>query len=136
MRKLILDTGPLIALLDQSESSHEKCVSFLKIFNGMLITTEPVVTEAMYLLNQSIHFQKACVDFIMKADVQIVPIVQKTLLKVIALMEKYSDLPMDYADATLVSLAGETSISEIFTLDKRGFETYRWRKNKFFTLYP
>jgi hypothetical protein len=51
-------------------------------------------------------------------------------------MEKYEDIPMDFADATLVSLAEEIDLSEILTLDRRGFGTYRMRGKTAFKIWP
>jgi predicted nucleic acid-binding protein len=51
-------------------------------------------------------------------------------------MEKYRDIPMDFADATLVCLAEETGINKIFTLDIRGFSAYRFREKKVFIIFP
>ncbi len=51
-------------------------------------------------------------------------------------MEKYHDLPMDYADATLVALAEESETDHVFTLDRKGFSTYRLRGGKTFLLLP
>ena len=50
MRNVLLDTGPLVALLDRSERSHQRCIDFLRTLEGRLVTTEPVLTEALYLL--------------------------------------------------------------------------------------
>lgn len=136
MRKLLLDTGPLVALLDRSEATHNACVAFLKTFHGQLLTTEPVITEAMYLLSDSVAFQRTCIDFLVAGQVQIVPASYANLQRVIALMETYHDIPMDFADGTLVAIAEALHLSEVFTLDRRGFATYRFRKTKPFRIYP
>lgn len=49
-------------------------------------------------------------------------------------MEKYADTPMDFADATLVLLAEALEVYEVFTLDRRGFSTYRTRERRAFRL--
>ncbi len=102
MRNMLLDTGPLVAILDRSERNHVRCVEFLKSYRGRFITTEPVLTESMYLLNHSISAQRACIDFILKGGATLFPLSTKTLTRCIELIEQYSDLPMDFADATLV----------------------------------
>jgi hypothetical protein len=51
-------------------------------------------------------------------------------------MENYRDVPMDFADASLIALAEERKITEVFTLDRRGFTTYRIHSRKIFTIYP
>ena len=101
-----------------------------------MYTTEPVLTETMYLLGPSFKAQRACIDFILKNGATLVPQSSTSLARASALMEKYHDVPMDFADATLVVLAEETGINEVFTLDLRGFLTYRIHGKKSFTIRP
>lgn len=136
MHNAILDTGFLVALLDKSENNHEHCVAFFKSFKGSLLTTEPVLTEAVYLLGPSIAAQKACITFILKGGATLVPQSPESLSRGIALMEKYKDIPMDFADATLVVLAEEAEIAEVLTLDMRGFNSYRIHGRKAFNVFP
>ncbi len=136
MRRLLLDTGAYVALLDRSERNHARCADFLKNFSGALLTTEPVLTETLYLLNPEVRAQKAAVEFILKGGAVLVPQSLESLSRAIALMEKYKDTQMDFADATLVVLAEEMGINEMFTLDHRGFNTYRIHGRKAFTLWP
>ena len=136
MRNIILDTGAFVALLDKSERNHERCVIFLKELKGKLITTEPVLTETIYLLGPSFKTQKTCIEFILSGGATLVPQSMESLSSAIALMERYKNIPMDFADATLVSLAEETGINEVFTLDKRGFSAYRIHGKSAFTIWP
>ena len=132
----ILDTGPWVALIDRSESRHTECVQWLKNFSGRLYSTEAVLTEVLYLLNFSIIAQCAALDFILESVVEIVPASIKSLKKTKSLMEKYADLPMDFADATLVCLAAETGMQHIVTFDKKDFAIYKLSKKKSFTIMP
>lgn len=136
MREIILDTGPLIALLDRSEQSHGACMEFFRGVSGRFVTTEPVLTEVVYLLGPSFAMQKPAMEFILKGGAEVVSQTQLSLQRAMLLMEKYRDVPMDFADATLVALAEERKTSEIFTLDRRGFVTYRIHSRKTFTIYP
>ncbi len=136
MCKAILDTGFWVALLDQSERNHERCVELFKEFKGHLFTTEPVLTETIYLLGFSIRPQRVCIDFILKGGATLVPQSPTSLARCVTLMEKYRDLPMDFADATLVVLAEEIKTDEVFTLDKRGFNTYRLGRRQRFNIQP
>ena len=136
MGSIILDTGAFVALLDRSEAGHKLCVSFFSTFRGGLYTTEPVLTETLYLLGPSVKAQRACIDFIIKSGAILVPQSPSSLARAAALMEKYHDVPMDFADATLVVLAEETGIHEIFTLDLRGFQVFRILGKKPFTIRP
>jgi len=134
--KAILDTGPWVALIDKSESKHDICVRWLKNFSGKLYSTESVLTEVLYLLNFSIKAQTAAIDFVLKSVVEIIPSSVESMKKVKILMKKYSDLPMDYADATIVCLAMDTVIYNIITLDQKDFNIYKFKKKQSFVIMP
>ena len=136
MHSVILDTGVLVALLDRSEKNHSQCVELLKEFKGRLITTEPVLTESVYILGPLIMAQKKCIEFILRGGAALVPQSPASLSRAVSLMEKYKDIPMDFADATLVTLAEEMSIHEVFSLDRKGFNAYRIHGKKPFTMLP
>jgi len=136
MREIILDTGPFVALLDRSERSHGTCATFFKETEGRFITTEPVLTEVVYLLGPSFAMQKPALEFILRGGAEVVSQTPQSLQRALQLMEKYRDVPMDFADATLVALAEERRVREVFSLDRRGFMTYRIHSRKTFALYP
>jgi len=136
MRNVLLDTGPLVALLNRSQNNHERCVDFFRDFKGRFFTTEPVLTEALYLLNATIRSQRNCIEFILQGGATLVPQSIESLSRAAILIEKYRDVPMDFADATLVVLAQEMEIDEIFTLDIRGFSTYRITGKRTFNVWP
>jgi len=127
----ILDTGPWVALIDRSESKHGICVQWLKNYSGKLYSTEAILTEVLYLLNFSVKAQTAAIDFVLKSVVEIIPSSVESLKKAKNLIKKYSDLPMDYADATIVCLAMDTGIHDIITFDQKDFNIYRVKKRPF-----
>jgi predicted nucleic acid-binding protein len=127
----ILDTGPWVALIDRSESKHDICVQWLKNYSGKLYSTEAVLTEVLYLLNFSVKAQTAAIDFVLKSVVKIIPSSFESLKKAKNLIKKYSDLPMDYADATIVCLAMDIGIHNIITFDQKDFNIYRVKKKPF-----
>ena len=132
----LLDTGPWAALIDKSETMHKKCFKWLQDFSGELYTTEAVLTEVIYLLNFSTTAQLSALDFVLKGAINLVPSTKYSLKRVRKLMDKYSDLPMDFADGTLVAFAEETGLLNICTLDKKDFSLYRLSKNRSFVIYP
>ena len=132
----IIDTGPWVALIDRSESRHAECVQWFKNFSGRLYSTEAVLTEVLYILNFSITAQCAALDFVLESVVEIVPASTKSLKKIKNLMKKYADLPMDFADATIVCLATDTGMQNIVTFDKKDFAIYKLSKKKSFTIMP
>ena len=134
--QVLLDTGPWVALIDKSETMHTKCFKWLQGFSGELYSTEAVLTEVMYLLNFSPAAQLSALDFVIKGAVNLVPSTKDSLQRVEKLMDKYSDLPMDFADATLFALAEETQVFNICTLDKKDFTLYRLSTNRSFMIHP
>lgn len=133
---VILDTGPWVALIDRSETMHEKTVAWLREFEGNLYSTEAVLTEVLFLLDFSVRAQGSAIDFVTRSVVDLVPSSPESLAAVKRLMRKHSDLPMDYAAATIVALAMETGIDQVATFDRRDFSVYRLTRNKVFTLLP
>jgi len=134
--RVLLDTGPWVALIDRSEKRHIECASWLEKFEGELYSSEAVLTEVLYLLNFSLKAQTAAIDFVLHRAVTLVPPSLESLNRVKLLMEKYHNVPMDYADATLVCLAEDLLIADIVTLDKKDFGIYRLPSNRFFQILP
>ncbi len=132
---ILIDTGPIVALFDKEDDSHAACHNIVKNINSPLITTIPVLTEAFYLLSFSWHIQDDLWGFVTQGNLQIYNF-DRTLLKTCReLMKQYHDLPMDFADASLVAAADAENINTIFTLDM-DFKIYRTKKNRHFKLLP
>ena len=134
--ELLLDTGAFVALVDKSERRHADCVAVLEGWNGAIVTTEAVLTETLYLVGPRWQAQKVCMEFLLRGAFVMVPASQASLARVAALMEKYRNVPMDYAAATLVALGEELGTDQVFTLDRRGFSAYRLNQRKTFQLMP
>ena len=134
--ELLLDTGAFVALVDRDEKAHADCVAALESWNGLIVTTEAVLTETLYLVGPQWRAQKTCLEFILRGAFQSVPSSPASLKRVSALMEKYRNVPMDFADATLVVLGEEIETDWVFTLDRRGFSTYRLNRNRAFQIIP
>jgi uncharacterized protein len=134
--RVILDTGPWVALIDRSEERHAECLRWLEEFKGEIYTSEAVLTEVLYLLNFSLQAQTAAIDLILQGLIIPVPASLASLKRAKRLMEKYHDSPMDYADATLVCLAEDLEIREIVTFDKRDFTIFRLPSGRSFIILP
>ena len=133
--ELILDTGALVGLLDRSQSVHEACVEFYRSWAGSVVTTEAVLTESIHLLSGTRGGGIASLDFVLRGGVILLPSTDMSLQRCRNMMEKYADLPMDFADATLVVIAEELNTDLVFTID-RDFELYRIRGRKQFRIVP
>jgi hypothetical protein len=134
--ELLLDTGAFVALVDRDEKTHEDCVAALEGWTGPIVTTEAVLTETLYLVGPQWRAQKTSLEFILRGAFQLVPSSPTSLKRVSALMEKYRNVPMDFADATLVALGEELETDRVFTLDRRGFSAYRMNRNRAFQIIP
>ena len=135
MRAVLVDAGPLVALLDRSDPDHQACRSALTAIRDPLATVWPAVTEAMYLLGRvSWPAQDALWELL--EEVRILPLETRDARRMRALMEKYRSLPMDLADAALVAVAEREMIRSIFTLDGRDFGVYRPARIGRFAVIP
>ena len=122
---ILLDTGPIVALIDASDSEHERCSHIAAKLEHPAWTVWPVVTEAMHLLSDSWAGQAGLWDRIQTGRIKLLPLDEADHSRLRQLMEKYNDLPMDLADAALVRVAEREKIRRIFTLDRRDFSVYR-----------
>ncbi len=134
--ELLLDTGALVSLLDRSQTHHLKCRRAFADWTGPVVSTEAVLTEATHLLAGVQGGRAACVDFFLSGGAVLVPSTPTSLQRVRKLLDKYADLPMDFADATLVALAEELDCTSVFTTDRTDFSVYRLKGRKPFRMVP
>src|SRR5262245_60388336 len=131
---VLVDAGPLVALLDAADPDHEACVETLKKIREPLVTVWPALTEAMYLLGRSWLAQKALWSRLETQALTLAALDERDAPRMRELMEQYRDLPMDFADAGLVRVAERESLAEIFTLDKKHFSIYRPGRRRRFSI--
>ena len=132
MQSTLIDAGPLIALFDKSDSYHERAVSFLKVGQGHLISTWPVITEVSHMLDFSVKTQINFLTWINRGGLQIFELEFYHLIRIIELSEKFSDVPMDLADASLMVASEAKEITKIASVDS-DFYVYRSIRNKYLT---
>ncbi len=133
MKCWLIDTGPLVAYLDARDPAHESVAVCLDSYSGQLATTSAVITETMHFVADDPRGPRLLAEFITASGAQVYDFSQAPALRTAAtLMEQYADTPMDYADATLVLLAGQLGVRIILTLDRRGFSTYRTHRQQAF----
>ena len=125
MRGVLVDAGPLVALIDKGDQHHARCVEALRLIREPLMTVWPALTEAIYLLGDSWPAQAALWEMVESGAVELLPLDAGDLRRMAELMEKYRDRPMDLADAALVRVAERERIRQVFTLDQRDFRAYR-----------
>jgi hypothetical protein len=117
-------------------SPDGRSTSFFHAWDGPVVSTEAVLTEATHLLGRVQGGRAACAGFFLAGGAVIVPATPASLRRCRELIEQYADLPMDYADATLVSLAEDLSTDLVLTTDARDFGVYRIRRRGRFRVVP
>ena len=125
---VLADTGYWLALANSRDRWHEAAIAATRRLDETLVVTWPVITETCHLLLSRLGV-RAELRFIeqMSRNVEIHEIGQGRLDIVHALMEKYANLPMDLADASLVVAATELGEGRILSTDQRDFDAYRWK---------
>jgi uncharacterized protein len=117
VKNTLIDAGPLIALFNKNDKYHEKIKEFIKNYKGLLTTSWPVITEVCHMLDFNVNAQIDFLKWIKLGGLKVEDIETKEIDKIIKLSEKYSDIPMDLADATLVVISERLGIKEIITID-------------------
>lgn len=117
MKNTLIDAGPIISLFDKDDYYHDIIKSFLKNFKGKLFTTWPVITEVSHMLSFNLSVQISFFEWLNRKAVSIINIEFEHLERIIELSKKYSDVPMDLADSSLIVISEMTGITEIITID-------------------
>jgi len=133
---VLVDAGPLVALLHREDRDHEPCLEVFKQLREPMLTTWMPMTEAMYLLEFSPPAQGALLEMVERDAIRVLPIESGDLPAIRGLMHQYADLPMDFADATLVHVANRENVRIVFTLDRRDFSVYRLSRRRSLTIIP
>jgi predicted nucleic acid-binding protein len=131
----LTDASALVALLDPDERHHARCVATVKSLRGLLLTTWPAFTEAMYLLGRNKGWPAQSALWRLIQEGVLVVAQQPASTRIANLMEQYRDLPMALADASLMDLAQERDATVIFSLDN-DFHLYRMPKGGVLQLLP
>jgi predicted nucleic acid-binding protein len=132
----LIDTGAILALLDRSDSWHRVCVEAFRQLRLPLMTSEAVLTELFHLVGDSRHEMESAWQLVNSGAIALGTIENSELDAIHKLMSRYSDRPMDFADATLVYLAKREQLATVFTVDHADFDTYRIDGRRRFRVLP
>jgi uncharacterized protein len=122
---ILIDAGPLVALVDADDQHHSTCVAALKTLREPLVTVWPPLTEAMYLLSDLPKGQEAIWEMLQRGVLHLLPLDSADVPRMRELMGKYANRPMDLADAALIRAAEREGLRKIFTVDRQDFSVYR-----------
>jgi len=133
---VLVDTGPIVAILSETDEHHEACVAQLSRLTGPLLSCWPVVTEVAWLLRE---YPRAIARVLSSLDgrpFKLAALDAADLSGISAILTRYRDLGIQLADASLVHLANREAIETIFTLDRRDFGVLRLARGRKFRLLP
>jgi predicted nucleic acid-binding protein len=129
MQKTLIDSGPLIALFDRSDRYHHEVVNFFKDFKGEFITSWAVVTEVTHMLDFHLKVQLDFLKWVELGALTLYTIEQNELREIVKMMSKYSNVPMDLADSSLMYIAQKENMNTIVSIDS-DFDIYRTFKKQ------
>jgi predicted nucleic acid-binding protein len=129
MQKTIIDSGPLIALFDKDDKYHKLVIEFFKNFKGEFITSWAVITEVTHMLDFNLQVQLNFLKWVDMGALHLYNIEQNELKEIIRMMTKYSSVPMDLADSSLMYIAQKEGIKNIVSIDS-DFDIYRTIKKQ------
>ncbi len=121
MRRVLADTGPIVAILSRRDQYHRTCVEALRDLPGPLFTCWPVITEAAWLLRRDSTAVQQLLHSLDAGFLELLPLTTADAKPIAAILKKYRDIRIQLADATLVHLAARDALDTIFTLDQRDF---------------
>jgi predicted nucleic acid-binding protein len=127
--KIVVDSGPLVALFDHHDQHHRRAVDLVQHLTGEIISNLAVVTEVCYLLDFSRRARSDFLGWVGRGAVTLVSLEVVDFDRILQLMDKYDDLPIDFADASLVAICERLEIRDIASVD-RDFGIYRYRNRQ------
>ena len=136
MRRVLADTGPIVAILSRRDQYHGACVEALRDLPGPLLTCWPVITEAACLLRRDATAVQQLLNSLDTGFLELLPLTTADANPIASILKKYHDIRIQLADATLVHLAARDGLDTIFTLDQRDFSVYRLSKERTFRILP
>ena len=122
---VLVDAGPLVALLSKSQRQHENCRDIFATLRTPLLTCWPVLTEAAYLLQYHPAEVRSLLSSANGGFLHILPLSKTDVPGINTILAKYEDQAFQLADAALMWLAERENIQYVFTLDQRDFALYR-----------
>ena len=125
---ILVDTGPLVALFDPADADHKQCGETLETIREPIATTVPVLTEAFHLLGAAGTGVTRLMDFVAGSGLHVLFLDDSRLVRAFQLMAQYADLPMDFADASIVTMAENLKSRTVFTIDRDHFSAYRIKR--------
>ena len=136
MKRVLVDTGPLVAIMSLADQHHKTCLEALHDLPGPLFSCWPVITEAAWLLRRRPGVVRQLLDSISAEFLELLPVESAEATEIGKVIEKYRNIRPQLADAALVYLAERDGFDVIFTLDRRDFSVYQAGRKRAFRIIP
>ncbi len=127
IRKVIVDTGPLVAFFNKNDHYHNWTVEQFSRLQPPLFTCESVLSEACFLLRHYENGAMNVLNLVMRGVLKIPFSLEEEVTTISEMIKKYQDIQMSLADACLVRMSEQFSDCVILTFDS---DFRKYRKNK------
>lgn len=135
-QRVLIDTGPLVAMRITSDSEHQRCIQTLARIELPLLTCWPVITEAAWMLRRNIASVRRLLRSIADGRLRLLDVSDADVPAIDDLFRRYADLKPQLADLALLHLANREGLDTVFTLDRRDFAVFRLKGRKPLRLLP
>lgn len=133
---MLIDAGPLVALAARPDPNHQRCAEIAAGERMPLLTTWPVITEAVWVGRRWPVFIELLAEIVARGLVRVRELPEEALPWIFQYMLRYKSVGADLADASLMYVAEKEKIDTVFTLDRRDFSVYRTNKNRALKIVP
>ncbi len=130
---VVVDTGPIVAMLDADEANHDWVMSQVQRLRAPLVTCEAVLTEAAFLMSRAGVDTSVVPQLVTRGFVTVAKLFDDDAAQIVRLMARYRNVPMSLTDACLVKLVERTPNATLFTLDS-DFSIYRQKGRRLIPL--
>lgn len=135
---LLVDTGVFVAAADLDDANHHSCAALIETHPGPLATTALVVAEAGWLIRRQLDIatEAAFYQAIAQDDIGVIDLTARDWARIAELLDTYTDIGLDAADASIIAVAERLDQTTIATLDERDFRIVRPAHVDAFDLLP
>lgn len=135
---IVVDTGPIVALVNDRDDHHQRCRDFLSHHPGPLLIPTTVFTEVCMLLERrrGTQAEQAFLDDVRAGLFVMIESTSADLDRIAELVLTYSTLPLGTVDASVIALVERLNLSDVATLDHRHFRVVRPRHCSALSLLP
>jgi hypothetical protein len=135
---LVLDTGPILALLDADDPHHEACANLVEGAHEQLVLVGPTLVEVEYWIRKRLRpvAWRTLVEDIAAGAYSLEQLDERDLIRTVALTERYADMGLGLVDASVIAVCERLGERKVATLDRRHFGAVRPRHCKALRLVP